>query len=411
MKNRKNNRFTPAQIKSLKNKYSEIANGEIEIDGTKSKKKKGTHCLCNNREISKDNFAEFYNNLFSVTISEKENKCFKLLGLHVLKTVNKDDDENMSFQEFEDLMYFHSVASPEEKQRFVYRLHDLDNSGMVERHEFTKLARLMRGKKTGDKLSYEEQSQIKKDFEKLAGERESVTEDMFMKGSYVINCEMFMLLVNRKVRRKMGFKEKPTSDKEIMQRTGFTVPQVKVLKKKFKGIAHRSKWDLITGKPGQIDRKRFVDFYVDFFMKSDNKKKNRKGTHTNPTPYACLMFDSLDDKEDEVANIDFHEFVNLIKLHTIATKNEIIMWIYHLHDNDESGFIDEDEFLYVAKCMKETVGTFSKEDEGKVRKEFWEIAGEDGMIDKYEFLESDYILNCPIYKSITENPMFSHAKN
>lgn len=61
------------------------------------------------------------------------------------------------------------------------------------------------------------------------------------------------------------------------------------------------------------------------------------------------MFDSLDDKEDEVANIDFHEFVNLIKLHTIATKNEIIMWIYHLHDNDESGFIDEDEFLYVAK--------------------------------------------------------------
>ena len=92
----------------------------------------------------------------------------------------------------------------------------------------------MRGKKTGDKLSYEELSQIKKDFEKLAvsklilihywrfnqGERESVTEDMFMKGSYVINCEMFMLLVNRKVRRKMGFKEKPTSDKEIMQRTG-----------------------------------------------------------------------------------------------------------------------------------------------------------------------------------------------
>ncbi len=59
-------------------KYSEIANGEIEIDGTKSKKKNGTHCPCNNREISKDNFAEFYNNLFSISISEKEMKCFKL---------------------------------------------------------------------------------------------------------------------------------------------------------------------------------------------------------------------------------------------------------------------------------------------------------------------------------------------
>ena len=39
------------------------------------------------------------------------------LGLHVLKTVNNDDSEDMSYQEFEDLMYFHSVATDEEKQR------------------------------------------------------------------------------------------------------------------------------------------------------------------------------------------------------------------------------------------------------------------------------------------------------
>jgi len=138
------------------------------------------------------------------------------------------------------------------------------------------------------------------------------------------------------------------------------------------------------------------------------------------------MFDTLDDKNDEVAKIDFHEFVYLIKLHVCATKYERIMWIYNLHDHDESGFIDEDEFLHVARhlfrcklmvnisfcrCMKETVGLFSKEDEEKVRQEFWEIAGDDGLIDKDEFLESDYILNCPIYKSLTENPVFSHARN
>jgi len=126
----------------------------------------------------------------------------------------------MSYQEFEDLMYFHSVASDEEKQKFVYELHDLDNSGIVDRHEFTELARLMRGKKAEDKLSKEEESQIKKDFEKLAGDGELITKDVFMNGSYVFNCEMFLLLVNRKVRRKMGFRGKPTDDKEIMQSTG-----------------------------------------------------------------------------------------------------------------------------------------------------------------------------------------------
>jgi hypothetical protein len=77
------------------------------------------------------------------------------LGLHVLKTVNNDDDDDMSYQEFEDLMYFHSVASDEEKAKcklgspsscfmiflVVYKLHDLDNSGIVDRHEFTELAR------------------------------------------------------------------------------------------------------------------------------------------------------------------------------------------------------------------------------------------------------------------------------
>ena len=39
------------------------------------------------------------------------------------------------------------------------------------------------------------------------------------------------------------------------------------------------------------------------------------------------------------------------------------------------------------------------------------IQGEDEVIDKDEFLESDYILNCPIYKSLSENPMFSHEGN
>ena len=82
-------------------------------------------------------------------------------------------------------------------------------------------------------------------------------------------------------------------------------------------------------------------------MNSDSERRNT--THTNPTPYACLIFDTLDDKEDEVPNIDFHEFVYLIKLHVKATKNERIMWIYRLHDNDESGFIDEDEFVHVAR--------------------------------------------------------------
>jgi Ca2+-binding EF-hand superfamily protein len=214
--------------------------------------------------------------------------------------------------------------------------------------------------------------------------------------------------------------------------------QISVLKDKFNSIASRGKWETLTRKTGLINRKRFVDFYVDFFMDGDSRTKKR--TKTNPTPYACLMFDTLDDKEDEEANIDFHEFVYLIKLHVSATKNERIMWIYRLHDNDESGFIDEDEFVHVARylgcesvicirffrCMKETVGTFSKECEGKVRREFREIAvrcsarnnskaiiiqGEDDLIDKDEFLASDYVLNCPIYKSLSENPLFSHARN
>ena len=92
----------------------------------------------------------------------------------------------------------------------------------------------MRGKRAQDKLSHEEESQIKKDFKKLAvsrvvdicyrqfnqGDDKEITRDEFMNSSYAFNCEMFKLLVNIKVRREMGFTQKPTTDKEIMQSTG-----------------------------------------------------------------------------------------------------------------------------------------------------------------------------------------------
>jgi len=74
----KNNKFTPAQIKLLKKKFREIANGEIEIDGKKLKKKNRTQCSCSDRKISKDIFAEFYNNLFSVTSKKREKNASNL---------------------------------------------------------------------------------------------------------------------------------------------------------------------------------------------------------------------------------------------------------------------------------------------------------------------------------------------
>ena len=60
--------------------------------------------------------------------------------------------------------------------------------------------------------------------------------------------------------------------------------------------------------------------------------------------------------------------------------------------------------------MKQTTDYFSKKDEEEVRLEFRKIAGEDGRIDEEEFLRSDYVLKCPIYKSLTENPLFETAK-
>ncbi|CAG5111178.1 Oidioi.mRNA.OKI2018_I69.chr2.g5510.t1.cds [Oikopleura dioica] len=347
------------------------------------------------KELTKKQFILFYDDLFSVTHSGKEGLSFRKLGERVFLTINKDS--TIDFKEFQYLMFFHSEASEEVKKTFIYKLHDLDDGGDVDWKEFRTVARLMRGK-DDKKQSKELEEQIKSEFKEKAGSDRKISKAEFLASSYSTSCEMYKLLIHAKVRRKMGFTTKPHGTDEIMQRTGFTKAQVQILQRKFNRIAFRSKLGRITGEAPYISRERFIDYYVDFFH-----THHKSG---NPTPFASLVFDSIDDGEDEIAKIEFHEFANLIRLHVNASDEERKLWIYNLHDLDESGIIEEKEFVDVARCMKGTIGYFTEEDKKKTIDEFRKIAGENNSIEKDEFLQSDYVTNCAIFKSLTSNPLF-----
>ena len=102
------------------------------------------------------------------------------------------------------------------------------------------------------------------------------------------------------------------------------------------------------------------------------------------------IFDTFD--TDLSGSIDYTEFVTGLAQFSDGDPDEVLKFIFSLHtaDGDEKGSMDQSGLHKILSDMTlvKTQQEFTAEELNQINERFTEIAGEDGMVDKWEFAQA-----------------------
>nr|XP_027200165.1 calmodulin-like protein 12 [Dermatophagoides pteronyssinus] len=279
---------------------------------------KGFQVDCPEGKLSRDKFIEIYKVFFKGGNPEK-------FCQHVYRTFDEDGNGWIDFKEFLLAIGITTSTNPREKLKWAFKMYDINNDGLIELDEMTKIIKALH-----EMLGEEAANQFEGD---AAAERiKDIFEKMDANNDGKISLDEFLEVCNIDDGLAKFKNIKPKMLEELLQITGFSAQEI-------------FEWyqDFHKEYPqNHLTVREFKKLYANFFPSGDS---NRFAEH---------VFRTFDLNND--GTIDFREFMCAISVTSSGRMEQKLRMAFNIYDVDGDGYITRQEMLEIFNAMYKMLG-------------------------------------------------------